>query len=47
MVWIQRAAQEVGYLARAVAGKGTVVTLKIRLYPFETHTRSRTLEETH
>ncbi|CRI66645.1 DNA-directed DNA polymerase (fragment) [Thiocapsa sp. KS1] len=37
------AAQEVGYLARAIARKGTVVTLKLRLRPFETHTRSRTL----
>jgi DNA polymerase IV len=37
------AAQEVGYLARHDARKGTVVTLKIRLHPFETHTRSRTL----
>jgi DNA polymerase-4 len=37
------AAQEVGYLARHAAHKGTVVTLKIRLHPFETHTRSRTL----
>ena len=37
------AAQEVGYLARRAALLGTVVTLKIRLHPFETHTRSRTL----
>jgi DNA polymerase-4 len=37
------AAQEVGFLARADARKGTLVTLKIRLHPFETHTRSRTL----
>jgi DNA polymerase-4 len=37
------AAQEVGYLARHAARKGAVVTLKIRLHPFETHTRSRTL----
>jgi DNA polymerase-4 len=37
------AAQEVGYLARHAARKGTVVNLKIRLHPFETHTHSRTL----
>ena len=37
------AAQEVGYLARHEGLKGLVVTLKIRLHPFETHTRSRTL----
>ena len=37
------AAQEVGYLARHQDLKGLVVTLKIRLHPFETHTRSRTL----
>ena len=37
------AAQEVGYLARHQGFKGLVVTLKIRLRPFETHTRSRTL----
>jgi DNA polymerase-4 len=37
------AAQEVGYLARHEDLKGSVVTLKIRLHPFETHTRSRTL----
>jgi DNA polymerase-4 len=37
------AAQEVGYLARHEGLKGSVVTLKIRLHPFETHTRSRTL----
>ena len=37
------AAQEVGYLARHEDRKGLVVTLKIRLRPFETHTRSRTL----
>jgi DNA polymerase-4 len=33
------AAQEVGYLARHEVLKGLVVTLKIRLHPFETHTR--------
>jgi DNA polymerase-4 len=37
------AAQEVGFLARHAACQGTLVTLKIRLHPFETHTRSRTL----
>ena len=37
------AAQEVGHLARHADRKGLVVTLKIRLRPFETHTRSRTL----
>jgi DNA polymerase-4 len=37
------AAQEVGYLARHEGRRGLVVTLKIRLRPFETHTRSRTL----
>ena len=37
------AAQEVGYLARHEDLKGLVVNLKIRLQPFETHTRSRTL----
>ncbi len=37
------AAQEIGYLARHENHKGLVVTLKIRLHPFETHTRSRTL----
>jgi len=37
------AAQEVGYLARHGNRKGLVVTLKIRFRPFETHTRSRTL----
>ena len=37
------AAQEVGYLARHAQHRGTVVNLKIRLHPFETHTRSRTL----
>ncbi len=36
-------AQEVGYLARHTGHAGSVVTLKIRLCPFETHTRSRTL----
>jgi len=36
------AAHEVGFLARH-EGLGTVVTLKIRFRPFETHTRSRTL----
>jgi DNA polymerase-4 len=38
------AAQEVGYLARHAGRKGLVVTLKIRFRPFETHTRSRTLQ---
>ena len=38
------AAQEVGYRARYEGRKGTVVTLKIRFRPFETHTRSRTLQ---
>lgn len=37
------AAQELGYLARREGLKGSLVTLKIRLRPFETHTRSRTL----
>jgi DNA polymerase IV len=37
------AAQEVGFLARREGRKGLVVTLKVRLHPFETHTRSRTL----
>ncbi|AGA91100.1 nucleotidyltransferase/DNA polymerase involved in DNA repair [Thioflavicoccus mobilis 8321] len=37
------AAQEVGFLARQEGRAGVVVTLKIRLRPFETHTRSRTL----
>jgi DNA polymerase-4 len=37
------AAQEVGSLARHAGRKGSLVTLKIRLQPFETHTRSRTL----
>jgi DNA polymerase-4 len=37
------AAQEVGFLARHAGRKGSVVTLKIRLQPFETHNRSRTL----
>ena len=37
------AAQEVGYLARHEDLKGSVVSLKVRLHPFETHTRSRTL----
>jgi DNA polymerase-4 len=37
------AAQEVGFLARHEGRKGALVTLKIRLRPFETHTRSRTL----
>ena len=37
------AAQEVGYLARHEGLRGSVVTLKVRLRPFETHTRSRTL----
>jgi DNA polymerase-4 len=40
---VRWAAQEVGYLARREALKGSVVTLKIRLRPFDTHTRSRTL----
>lgn len=37
------AAQEVGYLARHQALAGALVTLKLRLQPFETHSRSRTL----
>jgi DNA polymerase-4 len=37
------AAQEVGFLARYEGLTGAVVTLKIRLRPFETHSRSRTL----
>jgi len=37
------AAQEVGFLARHEGRRGSVVTLKIRLHPFETHTRSRTV----
>jgi DNA polymerase-4 len=37
------AAQEVGFLARHGGYQGRVVRLKIRLHPFETHTRSRTL----
>lgn len=37
------AAQEVGFLARHEGRKGLVVSLKVRLHPFETHTRSRTL----
>jgi DNA polymerase-4 len=37
------AAQEVGFLARHGGYQGRLVTLKIRLHPFETHTRSRTL----
>lgn len=37
------AAQEVGYVARQEARKGSIVTLKIRFRGFETHTRSRTL----
>jgi DNA polymerase-4 len=37
------AAQEVGFLARHEGLAGAVVTLKIRLRPFETHIRSRTL----
>ncbi|EIC23883.1 DNA polymerase IV [Thiorhodovibrio frisius] len=37
------AAQEVSWLARQTGNKGRVVTLKIRFFPFETHTRSRTL----
>jgi len=40
---LRRAAEEVGFLARREGRKGLVVTLKIRLHPFETHTRSRTL----
>jgi DNA polymerase-4 len=36
------AAQEVGFLARHEGRRGAVVTLKVRLHPFETHTRSRT-----
>lgn len=39
------AAQAVGYLARYEDRKGTLVTLKIRFRPFDTHTRSRTLPE--
>jgi DNA polymerase-4 len=38
------AAQEVGYLTRHEGLKGRVISLKIRLHPFETHTRSRTLQ---
>jgi len=38
------AAQEVGFLAREEGRAGRLVTLKIRFHPFETHTRSRTLE---
>ncbi|NEV64944.1 DNA polymerase IV [Thiorhodococcus minor] len=38
------AAQEVGSIARQTQHLGRVVTLKIRFHPFETHTRSRTLE---
>jgi DNA polymerase-4 len=37
------AAQEVGYLARQGHRAGLVVTLKVRLRGFETHTRARTL----
>lgn len=37
------AAQEVGYLARQEGLRGCVITLKVRVHPFETHTRSRTL----
>ncbi|KAA6184469.1 DNA polymerase IV [Thiohalocapsa marina] len=37
------AAQEVGYVARQEGRAGSVVTLKVRLHPFETHTRSGTL----
>ena len=37
------AAQEVGYLARHQDLAGALVTLKLRLQPFETHSRSRTL----
>ncbi len=37
------AAQEVGYLARHEGLKGSVVTLKVRFCPCDTHTRSRTL----
>lgn len=37
------AASEVGYLARHEGLRGSVVTLKIRLHPFDTHTRSRGL----
>ncbi|MFE8033864.1 DNA polymerase IV [Thiohalocapsa marina] len=37
------AAQEVAYIARQEGRAGAVVTLKVRLHPFETHTRSRTL----
>ena len=37
------AAQEVGYRARQQGLAGALVTLKVRLQPFETHSRSRTL----
>ena len=37
------AAQEVCYLARHAGNAGSLVTLKVRLHPFETHTRSRAL----
>ena len=37
------AAQEIGYIVRAEGRTGAVVTLKLRLHGFETHTRSRTL----
>ncbi len=37
------AAREVGHTARREGLKGTVVTLKVRLEGFETHTRTRTL----
>ncbi|MEA3642952.1 MAG: DNA polymerase IV [Lamprobacter sp.] len=39
------AAQEVGYLARHQQLAGVLVTLKLRLQPFETHSRSRTLSQ--
>ncbi len=41
---LQWAATEVGYLARREGLKGRVVTLKIRLENFETHTRQRRLD---
>ncbi|MBK5968542.1 MULTISPECIES: DNA polymerase IV [Thiorhodovibrio] len=38
------AAREVAWTARQTGHIGRVVTLKIRFYPFETHTRSRSLK---
>ncbi|MBK5969305.1 MULTISPECIES: DNA polymerase IV [Thiorhodovibrio] len=38
------AAREVAWTARQAGHSGRVVTLKIRFYPFETHTRSRSLK---